>query len=332
MTGAVAIRTNLGSWTVIFDSMVDGLKWGTASWTGDEPEGTGLAVQLRASDSVADLPGVPFMPVTNGTSFSGVFGRHIEVQVLFSRDQDVEESPILYDLMIESLVEFVDLDLHPTSCPNPLNVQSKGVLPAAILGSEELDVLDIDVATIRLEGVVEPLRTNIDDVAAPVMDDGDPCECTTDGPDGYDDLTMKFHTWDVAAVIGSAEPGDVLVLTVTGNLLDGTPIEDSDCVVIAGRGTMTHQEEPARELVLHRVRPNPFSLGTRITYTLPGEELVRVAFYDVTGRLVADLKEATQSAGEHFVDWDAGDLSSGAYFVRVTAANQVRGQRITLSR
>ncbi|MDA1349125.1 MAG: hypothetical protein O3A47_09720, partial [Chloroflexi bacterium] len=60
----------------------------------------------------------------------------------------------------------VDIDVKPTSCPNPLNVGKRGVLPAAILGTDTVDVSQVDVATVQLEGVA-PLRSNIEDVATP---------------------------------------------------------------------------------------------------------------------------------------------------------------------
>jgi hypothetical protein len=122
------------------------------------------------------------------------------------------------------------LDIHPTSCPNPLNVKSKGLTPVAILGSTSGDVLDIDVSTVLLEGVA-PIRSSVGDVATPLFD-GEECECTTDGPDGIMDLTLKFLTQDLVAAIGSVEDGEVLMLALTATLLDGTPIEFSDCVIM----------------------------------------------------------------------------------------------------
>ena len=51
----------------------------------------------------------------------------------------------------------VAVDIKPGSCPNPLNVKSKGVLPVAVLGTEEFDATQMDPASVRLEGV-PPLR------------------------------------------------------------------------------------------------------------------------------------------------------------------------------
>jgi hypothetical protein len=125
----------------------------------------------------------------------------------------------------------VAVDIKPQSCPNPLNVRSNGVLPVAILGSEDLDVTTINVDTLLLEGVVAPIRSNFEDVAAPVID-GEECECTTEGPDGYLDLTLKFKTQAIVAALGEVVNGEKLALTLTGELSDGTPIEGADCIRI----------------------------------------------------------------------------------------------------
>jgi len=122
----------------------------------------------------------------------------------------------------------VDIDIKPQSCPNPLNVNNKGLLPVAILGSEDLDVTTIDVASIRLADVA-PIRSSFEDVAAPVID-GEECECTTEGPDGYLDLTLKFKTQDIVQALGEVVDGEVLALTLTGELSDETSIEGADCI------------------------------------------------------------------------------------------------------
>jgi hypothetical protein len=125
----------------------------------------------------------------------------------------------------------VDLDIKPTSCPNPLNTKSKGVLPVAVLGSASLDVNDIDISTVQLKGVA-PLRSSVEDVATPVSNRQGVCDCTTDGADGFDDLSLKFDKQDIVAALGAVSDGDEVVLTLTGNLNDGTPITGEDCVVI----------------------------------------------------------------------------------------------------
>jgi hypothetical protein len=131
----------------------------------------------------------------------------------------------------------VAVDIKPGSCPNPLNFKSRGILPVAILGNEDFDVEMIDIASVRLDGVTA-VRSNIEDVAGPVVD-GNECDCSEAGSDGYADLTLKFKTQDIAEALSlitdDLEKDDVLSLELTGSLVDGTPIEGSDCIVIAGK-------------------------------------------------------------------------------------------------
>ena len=131
----------------------------------------------------------------------------------------------------------VAVDIKPGSCPNPVNVKSSGVLPIAILGTADYDVSTIDATSIRLAGV-EPLRSSLEDVVGGVADAND-CDCTTDGPDGLLDLTLKFETQRIVEAIGEVDHGDVRVLTLTGVLFDPapfeTPIEGADCILIRGR-------------------------------------------------------------------------------------------------
>jgi len=133
-------------------------------------------------------------------------------------DMGAFESPF------SSPVQPVSIDIRPQSCPNPLNVGNKGILPVAILGSEAFDVTQIDPATVRLQDVA-PLRWALKDVAGPACSD----------PDGYLDLTTKFKTQEIVASLGDVYDGDVLGLTVTGNLKEafGTiPIAGTDNIQI----------------------------------------------------------------------------------------------------
>jgi len=129
------------------------------------------------------------------------------------------------------------LDIKPGSCPNPLKIKEKGVLPVAILGTEDFDVSQVDPVSVFLEGVA-PLRWYMEDVATPyepIIGKGDAFDCNKYGPDGYMDLTLKFNAQEVVAALGDVKVGDVLVLHLTGNLTEefgGTPFYGEDVVLI----------------------------------------------------------------------------------------------------
>lgn len=139
----------------------------------------------------------------------------------------------IYNRALTPVVE-VDIDIKPGSCPNPLNVKSKGVLPVAILGTEDFDIFDIDVASIRMEGI-SPIRSGYEDVATPF--EGEICECHELGADGYLDLTLKFTTQEIVDAIGDVNDGDEVILSIIGKLSDGSDFAGADCVVITKKSS-----------------------------------------------------------------------------------------------
>lgn len=190
----------------------------------------------------------------NGTGGSVLYYGIIEedpalqfTQVVFSNTESGVDGFGFDDLTIGSLEQIitdyieVPVDIKPTSCRNPLNMKSKGVLPVAILGTEDFDVTQVDRASVRL-GNVSPLRWALDDVATPfepyIGKEG-AFDCTTDGPDGFMDLTLKFDMQALITELGDVEDGDVLVIQLTGKLMEeygGTPIVGEDVVVILKKG------------------------------------------------------------------------------------------------
>ncbi|MFH1681689.1 MAG: S8 family serine peptidase [Candidatus Eisenbacteria bacterium] len=90
-------------------------------------------------------------------------------------------------------------------------------------------------------------------------------------------------------------------------------------------------------LRLHGARPNPFNAATRIRFDLPESGPVRVAIYDLAGRLVRVLVDETLPAGSYEESWDGrGDrgeeAASGAYFAKLEAGGETGTTRLHLIR
>jgi hypothetical protein len=141
----------------------------------------------------------------------------------------------------------VPLDIRPGACPNPVNVRSRGKVPIAIVGTDSLDVTEIDTTSLVLRradgvgGTVLPIVKrsgrigSIEDVATPF--EGELCDCHELGGDGIDDLVIRFSTRQVARTLqlDGANRGDAIELTVSGYLSDGREFTASDCITIVGR-------------------------------------------------------------------------------------------------
>jgi hypothetical protein len=131
----------------------------------------------------------------------------------------------------------VSVDIKPGSCPNPLNVKSRGVLPVAILGTMSFDIMTVDPASIRLsrEGIsgdVAPIRWSYEDAGTPFT--GELCDCHELKGDGYMDLTLKFKTQELVEMLDLDMVGGKIPLTLTGMLKNGTEISGKDCIRVQG--------------------------------------------------------------------------------------------------
>lgn len=82
-------------------------------------------------------------------------------------------------------------------------------------------------------------------------------------------------------------------------------------------------EPVAKTFKLSQNYPNPFNPRTTIQYSLPALDAksvrVKLAVYDLLGRLVAVLVDKRQPQGNYSVTFDASRIASGMYFYRLQA-------------
>ena len=76
--------------------------------------------------------------------------------------------------------------------------------------------------------------------------------------------------------------------------------------------------------------PNPFNAQTNITFNVPKTGRVNLKVYNLLGQNVATLVDGKIDAGQHSINWDASNYSSGVYFYKLTAGNNVITKRLTL--
>jgi hypothetical protein len=139
-------------------------------------------------------------------------------------------------------------------------------------------------------------------------------------------------TWDVADDTGAfvlelatagEQPGSHN-LRGKGNLVLFKP----DMARMKLRATVLDVTPLPGQFVLHQNHPNPFNSVTRLLYELPGQSLVRLKVYDITGREVATVVNGIEDAGYKTAEWnpanDAGTpVAGGIYFYRIQATSLV---------
>jgi hypothetical protein len=105
----------------------------------------------------------------------------------------------------------VVVDIRPGSDGNPVNPGSNGVIAVALLGSDDLDVADVDVTTLAFGPAAAP----VDPVGGHLADVNQ---------DRILDLLSHYRT-----PRAGIQPGDAEACLV-GTLLDGTPFEGCDAI------------------------------------------------------------------------------------------------------
>ncbi len=128
------------------------------------------------------------------------------------RISDVALTP---DQFISESATFL-IDIKPGSLPNSINLKSRGVLPVAVLGSEDLDVSLIDPDTLTLEGV------------APRVSGKSGHFWSLEDVNGDSILDLMLH-FDLQGLTIDPESTE---LTLEGLLTDGTAFEGSDSIRI----------------------------------------------------------------------------------------------------
>lgn len=107
-------------------------------------------------------------------------------------------------------------------------------------------------------------------------------------------------------------------------------------------GDLPREIKREDHLVLLSLSPNPFHLSkgsAHVRYQAPGNSEIRLAVYDISGRLVRTLVDRESPLTRHLMpstlSWDGRnnlgmEINSGIYFLRLTQGNSSRTEKLIL--
>jgi hypothetical protein len=103
------------------------------------------------------------------------------------------------------------------------------------------------------------------------------------------------------------------------------------------RSGQTSVPEPTSSAMGLCQHPNPFTAHTTIRFALRDAERIRLAIFDIGGRLVRTLLDDRLPVGSHQAVWDGRDelgsrVAPGCYLARLEAGHRVETSRIALIR
>lgn len=196
----------------------------------------------------------------------------------------------------------------------------------ASLGANPASVNDLDL---EVEGGGEVYLGNVFNLAAGVSQTGGTADLLNNveraiiASPAEEEWTIRVH----GAEVPLGPQGYALV--VNGGLFRLSKFETEDPEQPSEPGPRGNPTQAS----LSMPRPNPFSSEASYELALPQQSPVRLAIYDVSGRLVRVILDRSLTAGRHTLIWDGHDeqgraVPSGIYFAKVSAPGfeqQVKG-------
>ncbi len=86
-------------------------------------------------------------------------------------------------------------------------------------------------------------------------------------------------------------------------------------------GIETNDKFIPNDYQLYQNYPNPFNPSTRIKYDIPKESNVKIIAYNLMGERIEYLFEGLRLPGAYEEIFNAGNLSSGVYLIKITASS-----------
>lgn len=81
---------------------------------------------------------------------------------------------------------------------------------------------------------------------------------------------------------------------------------------------------------LYQNYPNPFNPSTKISFTISEKSNIRLSLFDPLGKEAALIYSGQIEKGAHSIDFNAKNLASGAYFMRLTDGKTVLVRKVLL--
>jgi len=143
-------------------------------------------------------------------------------------------------------------------------------------------------------------------------------------------MEITFHDNDGAGWEGNLVTSPVNTDNAHTNpsVWSNTWIGDTTHTVTAVEGDLVNKVVDSYSLSQNY--PNPFNPTTSINYSIAEPGLVKIVLYNMIGQQVRSIVNQRQEAGNHTVQLDAKDLSSGIYFYQIEAGDYKHTMKMML--
>ncbi|MFQ6609230.1 MAG: T9SS type A sorting domain-containing protein [Fidelibacterota bacterium] len=210
-------------------------------------------------------------------------------------------------------------------------------------GDGSLDILDVVLIVDMILNA--PMRSNEENVnSASIMINDNKVSLNADGTVAGIQLEMEG---DFEITDANLNPGweiyysesRIIMFSITGEKLTNETLfkYDGDLTFESGivadwnfRGTPIVFQGVPEQFSLAPAYPNPFNPTTTITFGLPHDSNVKIDIYDMLGRQVDQLMNKNMTAGSHKITWNAENMASGLYMIKMESGDFQKIQKVLL--
>lgn len=297
--------TNLGPGNIIFDPQGD--RFFLVEWYGDllfeiAPDGSAIVDQVSAGNNLWQL--------TIDPTFGGY---------LFLTDRGTDQVRAIDP---ESLQQVQAIDVGDD--PWGIDVDESIVIVCCEDSHDmyRIDAYTFDVTQMDLDPDADPRDVNI----------------TT----GFIPVGGKTLLGGAAYICGGQTAAGSLLYVVdlySMEMLDVLTVPGTNTNVVAVEAqwplSSAVEDLPGAATMNVTAAPNPFNPRTEISFVLDDQAPVKLAVFDLAGRMVRLIDAGTMGPGPHVIDWDGTNrrgrkLASGSYMVMVQAGDLLAGTKVLL--
>ena len=119
-------------------------------------------------------------------------------------------------------------------------------------------------------------------------------------------------------------------LSLGGNTVDGKA-SNLMYVVVADAGVLSSVSAiTAKEVNELRVVPNPVKGSAEVQLQLGNDQQLRLALYDLNGRLVKVLDQGWRASGAYSIPWTTAELAQGVYILQLSTETGIQQQKVVV--
>jgi hypothetical protein len=192
------------------------------------------------------------------------------------------------------------------------------------------------ICYIKIRSAPYGVGDEITDVSMTTDDSLTLCAAAYDGEDNYIyDCTAEW------TLTGSLEGVDVdsthvfrfkpTIAPATGTIIARVNnIIDTTGIITVEKPTSISENHTPLKYELRQACPNPFNPSTTIKFSLPKPEHVILEVYNNIGQKIETVINRKMNAGEHRLEFNAENLSSGIYLYRIEAGEYNKVMKMIL--